>query len=106
MFETLNAAAQTSEVLQSEALIPFLRFQINGIRDVLLLICGVFAIIIVIIAMIAAKGAIGKILVGICTAALFIWGVHSLGANDKPKELIDEQVDYRGAAGLMDHVNS
>ena len=106
MFETLAAASQTSEVLQAEPFVPWARLQVNSIADLVLLVCSLIAIIIAITAAIKAKGAIAGILVGICTAALFIWGVNSLGPNDKPKELIDDQINYRGAAGVAHHVDS
>ena len=106
MFEILAAAGQTTEVLQSQPLVPWARLQVNSITDLVILICSLIAIIIAITAAIKAKGAIAGILVGICTAALFMWGVNSLGPDDKPKELIDDQVNYRGAAGVAHHVDS
>lgn len=97
----LASVAESGRTIQAEALIPWIRGQVQGIEDVVIIFGGLLAAIILVIAAFKAKGGLAGIVMGGITAFVLVWLMNNMGTQDKPAELIDDQVENNGAPALV-----
>lgn len=97
----MASAAEAGQTLQAEALVPWIRGQVVSLKDVVIIFGGLLAAIIMVVAAFKAKGGLAGIVMGGITAFILGWLLNNLGTQDKPAELIDDQVE-NGAPALID----
>lgn len=99
----MASAAEAGQTIQAEALIPWLRGQVLSIKDIVIVFGGLLCAIILVMAAFKAKGGLAGIVMGGITAFILGWLITNLGAQDKPAELIDDQIENGGAPSLVHH---
>ncbi|MGH3357430.1 MAG: hypothetical protein ACRDO7_01415 [Nocardioidaceae bacterium] len=97
----LASAAEAGRTIQAEALVPWIRGQVQGVEDVVIIFGGLLAAIILVIAAFKAKGGLAGIVMGGITAFVLVWLMNNMGTQDKPAELIDDQIENNGAPALV-----
>lgn len=99
----LASAAEAGQTIQAEALIPWLRGQVLSIKDIVIIFGGLLCAIILVMAAFRARGGLAGIVMGGITAFILGWLINNLGTQDKPAELIDDQIENNGTPALVHH---
>lgn len=99
----MASATEAGRTIQAEALVPWIRGQVLSIQDVVVIFGGLLAAIILVIAAFKAKGGLAGIVMGGITAFVLVWLMNNMGVQDKPAELIDDQMENNNGAPSLVH---